>query len=147
MEAKISQDAPGSSLQVRTVSGQAKSFHGHLADCENAVWQAAPATARADSKVRRTCIHSPHLFSAVQEAGDIKITYRSSILAAPLSKDVILVMLLYGTKKTPKTLASIEMTLLLERLLGITNESCFWFSCSKLCLLREAVCTITVLFF
>lgn len=116
MEAKISQDAPGSSLQVRTVSGQAKSFHGYLADCENAVWQAAPATARADSKVRRTCIHSPHLFSAVQEAGDIKITYRSSILAAPLSKDVILVMLLYGTKKTPKTLASIEMTLLLERL-------------------------------
>lgn len=115
MEAKISQDAPGSSLQVRTVSGQAKSFHGHLADCENAVWQAAPAqpgqTAKRDKR-----IHSPHLFSAVQEAGDIKITYRSSILAAPLSKDVILVMLLYGTKKTPKTLASIEMTLLLERL-------------------------------
>lgn len=50
MEAKISQDAPGSSLQVRTLCGQAKRFRGHLAISENAVWQPAPATVRADVK-------------------------------------------------------------------------------------------------
>lgn len=48
MEAKINQDAPDSSLQVRTLCGQARSFHGHLAACENAVWQPAPAIVRAD---------------------------------------------------------------------------------------------------
>lgn len=50
MEAKISQDAPDSSLQVRILCGQAKRFRGHLAISENAVWQPAPATIRADVK-------------------------------------------------------------------------------------------------
>lgn len=52
MEARISQDAPDSSLQVRTLCGQAKGFRGYLAAYETAVWQPAPATVRADIKVR-----------------------------------------------------------------------------------------------
>lgn len=91
MEAKISQDAPDSSLQVRTLCG----FLGRLATCENAVWQPAPAAVWADIKVIQHVfvkiyggrIHSPHLLSAVHQADEIKTTYRSSVLATLWSRE------------------------------------------------------------
>lgn len=84
MEAKISQDAPDSSLQVRILCGQAKRFRGHLAICENALWQPTTATVRADVKAWQHLFVKTwqqrfiaHISSAAQKAAEIKTTCKS----------------------------------------------------------------------
>lgn len=143
MEAKISQDAPDSSLQVRALFGQAKSLCGHLA-----VWKCCLATSSCYSQRRyqsktthkdtwqQSC--TAHV-SSEQHRKELKLKSHAGQVSWQhlLSRDVILVTLLFEPTPPNTSRAYInnnnnkKKALLLEGLFA-TSKSFFFFSCCRL---------------